>query len=120
MESDGYFCYQDFKQKYNLDINFCIPKQWDLSTSAKLKPIEIKQNMLKKIIAAPKVCKLVYQNLVECVIIKRGHKSKWDLVLDVSRKENKWRKVYSVSFEGCVESSLRAFQCGILLYPEQY
>ena len=92
-----------------------IPRQWDLSISAKLKPSKVKQNILEKVIVAPKVCKFVYQNLIEQVKINRGHETKWELVLDLEIEERKWKKIYSINFESCIESSLRAFQYSILL-----
>ena len=123
MENSGFYRYNDFKQKYKRHINFLdfyslmhsIPRQWDLSTSAKLKPLEVKQNILEKVILAPKVCKFVYQNLVEQVKINRGHETKLELVLDVDIEESKWKKIYSINFESSIESSLRAFQYNILL-----
>ena len=85
MENSAFYSYMDFKQKYKLHINFLdfyslmhsIPRQWDLSTSAKLKPSKVKQNILEKVIVAPKVCKFVYQNLIKQVKINRGHETKW-------------------------------------------
>ena len=123
MENSGFYGYMDFKQKYKLHINFLdfyslmhsIPRQWDLSKSAKLKPSKVKQNILEKVIVAAKVCKFVYQNLIKQVKINRGHETKWELVLDVEIEEHQWKKIYSINFESCIESSLRAFQYNILL-----
>ena len=123
MENTGFYGYTDFKQKYKLHINFLhsyslihsIPRQWDLNTSAKLKPSEVKQNILEKVILAPKVYKFVYQNLVEQVEINRDHETMWELILDMEIEESKWKKIYSINFKSCIKSSLRTFQYSILL-----
>ena len=51
-----------------------IPRHWDFSIHLqKIKPTEVKKNILEKIIVAPKVCKFVYQNLVEEVTKLSGN-----------------------------------------------
>ena len=93
-----------------------IPKYWGLNLSRKLNPVKLKQKCLEKVIAATKVNKMVYQNLMgqEKNTPVRNHEPKWEKFWR-NIEDKKWKKIYGVNFESCVEKSLRAFQYSILL-----
>ena len=115
--------YQEFKQFYNININFldfyslthCIPKQWKHMLNTKLPKENVKQTFLERILNVQKVSHFVYVNVRSRAKYNRGHEEKWAVILNKNLNTNMWSESYLNNFRCCVDSSMRAFQYSILL-----
>ena len=56
------------------------------------------------------VNKMVYQNLMGQNKNARNDVTKWENILNINTGENKWKKIYIVNFQSCIESSF-IFYC---------
>ena len=117
------FGYQEFKQFYNININFldfyslthCIPKESKHMLSTKLPKENVKQTFLERILNVQKVSHFVYVNIRSRAEYNRGHEEKWAVILNKNLDTNMWSEIYLNNFRCCVDSSMRAFQYSILL-----
>ena len=79
--TEGLYGYQEFKQTYNVDLNFVdfkslthqIPRKWGLSSARKINKESVKQNVLEDILIVTKVCKFVYHKMIGALEFERGH-----------------------------------------------
>ena len=121
--TEGLYGYQEFKQTYNVDLNFVdfyslthqIPRKWGLSSARKINKESVKQKVLEDILIVTKVCKFVYHKMIGALEFERGHEEKWKTAINLEIDQPRWKIFYNNNYESCIESSLRAFKYSILL-----
>ena len=117
------FGYNEFKQFYDIQINFvdfygffhCIPREWKLNYINKLKPEAIHQSVLRNLLNMKKVCRSVYTGLNQKSIFRRSHTEKWNDIIGEDLDQNTWSNYYCQNFICTIESQMRSFQYSILL-----
>ena len=75
-----------FIETYNMGLNFVdlhslthqIPRICGLSRAREIHKDSVKQKVLEDILIVTKMCKFVYQKMMEALEFKSGHEEKWD------------------------------------------
>ena len=124
-EQGQFYGYQEFIEKYQLQLNFVdfyslthsIPRKWRTEINnqlVKLHDANLIQKCVKDTIKALKVCRSSYWKFIDLVKTEKVFINKWNNILEESFTKDEWKDFFQLNFKATIENKLRAFQYKIL------
>jgi len=122
-ENNGFISRIELEEKYEIRMNFLdynslilsIPQAWRKEVNSGKRKIENVENvMLKKITKSKRVCKFVYDLLVDKKEVERKTHEKWSKALNIQMDEERWRMCFIDANKSIISAVLRSFQYHII------
>lgn len=109
--------YQDFRNKFNVNVNFvdfyslmhCINHEWKCINITNMENNGRVKKFIDQIRMSTKVCKYIYSDMIQNVKYVSKNEEKW-AVQGINIEADEWKCIYKMPFKVTMECKLQSFQ----------
>jgi len=114
----GIMSHKEFSERYNVTLNFLdyhsliqsMPVMWRKEIRKKIRSPKIENKILQNVKSTDKICRFVYERLLEVSTVKHKKIEKWSNVLGTRLVEDSWKYAFVSLRNSVAGSALRSFQ----------